>query len=387
MPTKISDDLLEREHRPEDGGAKRDLSLSGFLFVAFVAFIVTWGAVWLYIVVCPMAYAGRDYPLSIAKANLSAQCRPNEIAVFGDSRAVAGVLPTAMDVNVENLAFPAASPVETYFAVARLLRCPVPPRLVVIAHSASMYPEDKYFWSVFAGIGVLNATDIRAVEANATALGDNELVSAERPKAVPFAILPELYAMRFPPLYFGNVVGGYVAARWRYNERALREATLSSGRSSFGMAEGSDAISDEAKMNDWRVSPLINLYFDRTIKLLALHHVPVVIITMPINAATCARLPPVVQSRFSAYLNGIAKANPNVELVDSTIPCWPNAFYGDAWHFNMSGTLAYSQKLQLLLAGVLNDHEETQKFQIRSMVAAESEVPARTYPSNGGADE
>lgn len=387
MPNKISDDLLERERRSEGGGATRNLSFSGFLFVTCIAFFVTWGVVWLYIAVCPMAYAGRDYPLSIAKANLLEQCHPNEIAVFGDSRVVAGVLPTVMDVHVENLAFPAASPVETYFAVARLLRCPVPPRLVVIAHSASMYPEDKYIWSVFAGIGVLDAADLRAVEANATALGDNELQDAERPKAVPFALLPELYAMRFPPLYFGNVVGGYVAARWRYNERALQEATLSFGRSSFGTADGSDAISDEAKMNDWHVSPLVNLYMERTIKLLALHHVAVVIITMPINAATCARLPPVVQPRFSAYLNSLSKANPNVELVNSTIPCWPNAFYGDAWHFNMSGTLAYSQKLQLLLAGVLNDHEETQKLQIRNMVAAESEVPARTYTRVGGSDE
>ena len=85
-----------------------------------------------------------------------------------------------------------------------------------------MYPEDAYFWSLFAGLGVLSTADIHAVEANAHALGDDELEHAEHPSAVPFALLPALYAMRFPPLYFGALTGGYVAARWRYNERAMR---------------------------------------------------------------------------------------------------------------------------------------------------------------------
>lgn len=338
----------------ETEAAGGELSFRRFILVAALTFLATGGAVWFYIIAFPMAYAGRDYPLALAKSQLIAQCRPNEIAVFGDSRAVAGVLPTAMPEPVENLAFPAASPVETYFSVQRLLRCPDAPRLVIIAHSASMYPQDKYFWSVFAGLGVLNTAQIHAVEADARALGDDELEHAERPSALPFALLPQLYAMRFPPLYFGNMLGGYVAARQRYNERALAEALASSGRSSFGTADGSDAISDEAAMADWHVSPLVNLYFIRTLAMLAARHVPVMIITMPINAATCAHLPPVVQPRFSAYLANIAQAYPNVELVDSTIPCWPDRYYGDAWHFNMSGTLAYSLKLQNVLSPYLS---------------------------------
>lgn len=354
----------------ESQSAVRELSFTGFLLVAGMAFLFTWAAMWAYIAIFPMAYEGRDYPLALAKNILMSQCRANQIVVFGDSRAVAGVLPTVMNLPVENLAFPGASPVETYFLVKRVLHCPEPPRLVVIAHSASMYPQDKFFWSLFASLDILSTADVRSVEAEARALGDNELEHAERPKAVPFKLLPILYEVHFPPLYFGVLADGYVAARWRYNNRALNEAIRTSGRSSFGTADGSDAISDEAKMADWRVSPLVNLYLDRTLAMLAAHHVPVMIMTMPINASTCEHLPAVVQPRFSAYLEKIARANPNVELVDSTIPCWPDKFYGDAWHFNMTGTLAYSQKLQGVLVALLHENEVAAKSRDKAMITA-----------------
>jgi len=350
----------------------RELSFKGFIVVASIVFLVTWGVVWVYIAACPMAYADRDYPLSLAKAELIAQCRPNEVAVFGDSMVVAGVLPTAIHVPVENLAFPAATPIETYFFVKRLLRCPEIPRLVVIAHSTSMYPADKFFWSILAASGALNTVEIRAVEADARALDDHELERAEHPSAVPYAFLPELYAMRFPPLYFGDLLGGYVVGRWRYNERALQEAITSSGRSSFGTADRSDgiSISDQADMDGWHVSPLINLYLSRTLALLAARHVPVVIITLPINAATCEHLVPALQQRFSAYLTKVAQANPNVELADATIPCWPDRFFGDNMHFNLSGAVAYSRDLQELLTTVLHEGDEPPGPHDRTVVTA-----------------
>ena len=134
-------------------------------------------------------------------------------------------------------------------------------------------------------------------------------------------------------------------------------------------------------MTDWHVSPLVNLYLTRTLALLAAHHVPVVIITMPINAATCGHLPPVVQARFAAYLGKIAQANPNVELVNSTIPCWPDRFYGDAWHFNLSGTLAYSRKLQTVLATLLREDEDASRPHDQAGMTALAE--ARVQAPNG----
>jgi len=358
---------------------RQELSYRTYIIWSFLAFLVTWIIIWIYIILFPMAYAGRYYPLSLAKTQLASECKAGEVVVFGDSRAVAGVLPTVMELPTENLAFPAASPVETYFLVKRILRCPNNPHLVVIAHSASMFPKDEYFWSVFASLGVLSTAEIRKVEADAKALGDDELMHAERSHSVPLEFLPTLYAIHFPPLYFADLLDGYVAARWRYNERAMRDALDTSGRSSFGTAPGSDAISGEADMTDWRVSPLVNLYLNRTLSLLASRDIPVMIITMPVNATTCKHLPAVVQSRFSKYLAEIAKAHSNVAFVDATIPCWPDIYYGDAWHFNMLGAVAYSHDLQHVLSNLLQSINSDGMFKNNKMIMAQIDAPLTAH--------
>jgi hypothetical protein len=341
--------VIIKERTDNGMNMTKEILFKNYFVIAAWAFFVTWGAVWFYVATFPMAYEGRDFPIALAKQKLINQCRADQVAIFGDSRVVAGVWPNNMSVPVENLAYPGASPVETYFFIKRLLRCPKPPRLVVIAHSVSMYPKDEYFWSLFAALHVLRPAEIGAVVSDAHALGDDELVHAEHPNGIPLSLLGQLYEIWFPPLYFGPLLTGYVAARERYNERAYQEAIVSSGRSPFGTADGSDAISDEAKMRDWQVSPLVDLYLNRTMTLLSAHNVPVVIMTMPINASTCKQLPSVIQARFSAYLQQIKVKYANIKLVDANVACWPDRFYGDAWHFNTTGALAYSQELQSLL--------------------------------------
>jgi hypothetical protein len=352
------EEVLPRVRTERSRSLSRQISFKAFILISGGAFLFTWALVWTYIAAFPMAYEGRDYPLALAKKDLIAECRSNEVAVFGDSRAVAGVLPTVMNIPVENLAYSGSTPIETYFLVRRMLRCPHLPRLVVIATSAAGYSKDVSFWTSFAALGILSSTDILSVVSHARALGDDELWHAKRTSAVPFALLPTLYPIHFPPLYFGPLLGGYVAARWRYNERSYREAILTFGHSSYGTANGADAVSGEDKMTNWRVSPLVNLYLERTLTLLAARHVPVVILTMPINASTCKQLPPVIPGRFARYLKKVAAKNPDVVLADPTIPCWPDRYYGDAWHFNMSGTLAYSHQFQNFLAAVLHDNED-----------------------------
>ncbi len=232
----------------EDGSSGRELSFKSFMALAGMAFLATWGIVWIYIAAFPMAYEGRDYPLVIAKNQLLAQCWPDlGCGVRRQPARPSACCRPACTCPLQISPSLPPSPVETYFLVTRLLRCPTPPRLVIIAHSASMYPKDEYFWSVFAGTGMLTNAEIRTVVADAHGLGDDELEHAEHSSAVPYALLPRFYAMRFPPLYFANLLNGYVAARWRYNERVVHQTIIESGRSSFGTADGSDAIADEAK--------------------------------------------------------------------------------------------------------------------------------------------
>lgn len=331
-----------------------ELPLGLFLGFSGLVCVAIWAAIWAYIAAFPMAYMDRDYPLSLAKAQLAAECLPGDIAVFGDSRAAAGIMPKTMDMRVTNLAYPGGSPIENYFLVRRLLRCPTPPRLVVLAQSAAMYVGPHAIWNIFAYDGILTPAELSQVKAEGDKLHDDSLYKMPHPSGVPYALLPELYGIRFPPLFFASLLGGYGFARERYNLEALHDIVGASGNVLFGNAPGSDAIADEARMTAWNVTPLINHYLMQTLALLRNHHVPVAIITMPINQATCADLPAVVQARLSRYLDSLTLHDPNVVLVKSTIPCWPDRYYNDKAHFNESGAVAYSKVFEAMIKQALN---------------------------------
>lgn len=330
--------------------AARELGFGAFVIRFALAFAITCGIIWAYVAAMPMAFENRDYPLLVAKREIAARCIKGVVAVFGDSRAVAGVLPAAMGVPTENLAMSGTSPVETYFMVKRLLRCPTPPRLVIIAHSASSYTGDDNFWQFDAWAGFLGPAQIRQVSEAARRLDDDELRKAKRSQDIPYALLPFLYEIRFPPLYFGSLVNGYVAGRWLYNRHVVRETLASSGHALYGTAPRSDGAAPVGALSDWRASPLINLYLRRTLALLAARKVPALILPMPVNQTTCRRLPHDAGPRFGAYLDRLGEQYPNVIAADPVIGCWPDRYYGDAWHFNKRGAQAFSRDLGRLIA-------------------------------------
>jgi len=77
---------------------------------------------------------------------------------------------------------------------------------------------------------------------------------------------------------------------------------------------------------------------------------------MPINRATYEQTRPQLDFLFSLYLRHKTAKLSNVLMADSHIPCWSNAFFGDAWHLNQIGAEAYSRsldnRLRALLAGL-----------------------------------
>lgn len=335
----------------------KELSAKAFLGLSGLVFVTIWALVWVYVVTCPMAYMDRDYPLAVAKAELAAQCLPDDVAVFGDSRAVVGIMPQVMHIRVTNLAAPGATPIENYFLIKRLLRCSTPPRLVVLAQSAAMYDEPHAFWNIYGHIGILSGAQLAQVKADGRRLHDDILQRMPHPSGVPYALLPLLYQIRFPPLYFGNLLGGYGFARERYNQAVVRNVVANSGQLSFGNAPGNSQPAGEAKMTDWKVGPLMNDYMLRTLAMLRRHHVPVAILTMPVNEATCRQMPSVVQSRLTRYLDHIQKTHPDVVMADPTIGCWPDRDYNDNAHFNEAGALAYSKQFQAKISKLLRSED------------------------------
>jgi hypothetical protein len=333
--------------RPMVTGVRSAAALSAPRFLAWfgIVFVLSFGFVWIYVAAMPMAFLSRDYPLAIAKRALIDECRVGSVAVFGDSRTLAATVPNAMPLPVINLAQSGSSPIETFFAVRRTLRCPTPPRLVVIAHGALKFSSDSDYWAAFARNGVLSYADMREVDHDAASLHDTEIQDLLPGDQFPPRVREFLYSIRFPAFYFDSLVNGFVAARWQHNRNALQENLASSGHALFGTASGSSEVAVEGANISFRTSPLVDRYFSRTLEMLNERGVRAVFVSIPINHATYARMPGEFNDHFGDYLRSKARQFPNLYVAGPTIPCWPDEFFGDAWHLNAGGAELYSRAL------------------------------------------
>jgi hypothetical protein len=325
--------------------ATREISVRAFIAWFFITFAASFGLVWIYVAALPMAFLDRDYPLWIAKRTMLDECRLGTVAIFGDSRALAANLPSVMPVPVSNFAMSGTSPIETYFAVRRALRCPTLPKIVVIAHSILKFSGDSDYWVFSARSGFLSYADMREVDRDAAQLHDRELELLRQSDQLPASLREFLFSVRFPAFYFDSLVNGVVAIRWHHNRNAFRDSLVSSGQAFFGTAHGSSGVAIEGRGPVYRTSPLVDFYFSQTLALLAKHGIPVYTVSMPVNRATYVRTDPGLKDGYEAYLFRKEREFPNLHIVGPAIPCWPNRFFGDAWHFNSAGATEYSHAL------------------------------------------
>ncbi len=313
------------------------ISARGFLVWFALSFVLSFGLIWLYVAAMPMAFLTEDYAVWVGKRAMLNECRLGEVSVFGDSRAMAGMVPSEMPIPVANLALSGTSPIETYFAVSRALRCPNPPKLVVISHSLPKFMDDSIYWDFSARTGFLNYAQMRAVDADAARLHDNQIARQRRSDGLALALRDRLFSLRFPPFYFDSLVNGYFASRWEHNRGIAHDIQQNDGHALFGKDPGASTIAIEGEpgfAQNYAISPLIDSYFSRTLALLAAHHIPVVALTMPINQATFDRTPSKLADQLTAYFQAKAKEFSGLHVVGPAIPCWPNEYYGDAWHLN-----------------------------------------------------
>jgi hypothetical protein len=311
--------------------------------------------IWLYVALMPMAFLSRDYPLWIAKKAMIDECALGSVAVFGDSRVVAAIMPKVMPLETSNLGMSSTGPIETYFAVSHALRCADPPKLVVIAHGPGNFGGDASFWDEGPLLGFLNYAELRDVDEQAARLHDlSSRGQGEDGKLFP-ALRDWLYSVRFPSFYYASLVNGCVAGRWWHNMNALQSTRQSGGHALFGTEDGSSNLAGESKMRSFQVSPLEDHYFTKTLDLLRSRNITTLFVSMPVNQSTYDMVAPDLGAGLSAYLRSKENEFHNFKLVGAPISCWPDSFFGDNWHFNQKGAETYSHEfgawLQRFAAG------------------------------------
>jgi hypothetical protein len=268
-------------------------------------------------------------------------------------------MPKVMPFRVSNFAMSSTGPVDTYFMVERALRCPNLPKILIISHGPGHFDSYAGFWNEGPLLGFLSYRDLRMVDALTSRFKDNRLKEAVRADGLPSALRDWMYSIRFPPFYFGSVVNAYVGARWWHNQSEYHKAQESRGQALFGTQDGASELAEESKLQTFSVSEVADYFFSSTLDALEKRDVKTMFVGMPMNESTYRRMGSQVNQGFEAYLNTKHKRFPNFSLIGKPAPCWPDALFGDAWHFNDRGAEAFSQQLGLFLQARLNGNSSS----------------------------
>lgn len=108
--------------------------------------------VWLYVCSFPMAFLESGYPSWVAKLTMLRDCQLARIAMFGDLRLEAGVMPALLPVEATNFGLAAGTAVELRSAITRALACSPPPGEVLLSLAPLHFgPLYRFFGSTICG--------------------------------------------------------------------------------------------------------------------------------------------------------------------------------------------------------------------------------------------
>lgn len=317
-----------------------------YFAAAGTALVVSFALVWAWVAAMPLAYLDPEYPSWRAKLDLVDRCDIGEILILGDSRAAADVLPAALPARATNLAVGGGKPIEAYSALTHALRCPVPPRRVLISLDVDHFMQLDLFWERSVRFGFLTHHEVEDVARVAGALGDWRAFAKRQTDGLPPSWRGALYAARFPPLYFSSLVRGGGFLRWWRNQHTLKAGLTARGQYFFGTAAGSNIIAVDGHLGAFRPLPVLDYYFDRLLALLADRGIRADFVSMPINQSTWREVRPALREAFAAYLADYAARYPDFHLLGPTLPHWPDRLFGDGFsHLNPEGAVLFSAGL------------------------------------------
>lgn len=308
--------------------------------------IAAFAVVWAWIGAAPMAWMDPEYGAWRAKLTLLDRCDLGEIAIIGDSRAAAGIMPARLGAPALNLAIGGGSPVEGLALARRLVGCPQPPRLVILSFDAGHFMEPDLFWERSVRFGLIGRDDLAELAEISARTGDWSVHEARQTDGLSPAARAWVHHLRFPTLHFASVLRAGIFLRWP-RTHAQYTATLNSrGHYHFGTDPGSDTAAREARLGPFAPRPVLARYFDQVLFLLAARGIEVLFVPVPVNEATAHAADPALASGFQTFLDGFEWRYPNFHRLGPVLTAWPNHWFGDGFaHLNPEGAIAFSDWL------------------------------------------
>jgi hypothetical protein len=307
-----------------------------------------------------------EYQVAKAPLNIIGTCNLGDLDVLGDSTVSADLFPSRIGPGVRDLGFAALTPVESYFTVQSILKCPQRPESVAFSFAPSefgfnpLYPASvkTFFWLRSFAYGVIDYQDAMDVLKYSKAFNDPLYTGASSLFDIDYRLKSFCYATRFPPyflprfrFYLSLLVKGQVPRFEALNREIYDQTITENGHHFYGMdPQGGAVLDHDADRTDDGISPMTDFYFRRAIEALTQNGIQVFLIEPPRNETSAAHYPPGLVDIYQNYLLDLQWASPDVHLIGNGLAVWKPELFGDESHLNVRGAMIYSDIMRRMLA-------------------------------------
>jgi hypothetical protein len=324
-----------------------------FFLALLASFGLAVGILWYYSLNDRLSYANASFPIWEAKMQMVRHCDAGGgFAVTGDSRAMAGFVPSLIDHRVVNLAFNGETPIEMYWSLKRILSCGTKPRAIIISLSPYQFVLAKWFWIAPVPFGFYSYSELNVLLTDSRALQDPILFGPHTLGDIDARLKAGLCATGFPGCQFPEILYGQLKGRRIINEQKLRDTMMSRGQVYVGMAESAYGLDTDATLDRFQPSRLMDYYFNQALALLEAQGVQAYFASTPVDTAAASRYADSLGDDFKAYLVGYEHRYRHFAILGTALPCFPPTYFGDGAHLNPRGARAWSEVVRRELNAV-----------------------------------
>jgi len=324
---------------------------------ALATFLLIFAATWLWVAKERMAFFDISYAGWRAKMDFAKTLPKDNVVILGDSRAVAGLVPSVLGPSVYNLALAGCTSIEAAKWAHDLTASATPPRAVILSFTPVNLMATKSFWETTAKCGFLTRQEIETVWERARQFNGREywpegesyarrssLAGPKSPGDIEIRMKADLYAEDFPPCYFSALWGGRIIRRLNINRKFYHETYAARGYYPFGTADECAEAGLEAQTPSFQPVKLFDLYLRESLALFEGSNIPVYFVSAPVNAATTPS--PEYTAAFCAYIARLEAEFHNFHSLGTPQPTWSAQDFGDDFnHLRPPSAVRWSKEV------------------------------------------
>lgn len=265
----------------------------------------------------------------------------NKILITGDSTGKSAWIPLDFSQDTYNYALGGTTPIEEYYFLREYLQHHPAPEYLFYTTSAAHFKRADTLWDRSVYFHRMDINDVHDFLQTLEASGDYSAIKGNNSESDLM-----LYAT-YSPLKYSTafVMGLLFRGRYEENNEKMTSVKADKGYNQFGKAEYCNDTNYYVDYDSFQESEIIDYYFRKMIELCEENDIHFIFQNPPLNVASFNGLNDQFVSDYKAYLSGIQKDYPDID-VDLELYCYDGSYFGDKTHLNERGAKLFTSKMR-----------------------------------------